>query len=325
MEERAWDKLPNTRRSLMKVYGKTIPEVLRAPLLVYAMLTHKCNLNCIYCYLGCPRKTGELSTEEWRTFLNDARELGVPAVCFSGGEPTLREDLTELIRHTARLGLRVSIDSNGHLINADYARELKISGLGKALISLDGAEARVHESLRGQGSFEKAFRAIEALIFEGIPVTISFCCTKLNFKDFPNVVRLAEELGATKVLGIRLIPTTDEARRLAITKEESDSILKQVSEYKGKITVRFDDVIDWIKARVPNFTCAISPEGWSLPFSGSKLAFGNIRKISFKEIWEKGLSKAWRHPVFTKTSEISNELDLAEVHKMVSDYTDLLE
>src|SRR5210317_815031 len=81
----------------------------------------RCNLRCVHCYSHSHDKdySGELSTEEGLALVNDLADFGVPVILFSGGEPLMRPDIYELIKHARDKGLRAVISTNGTLITAD--------------------------------------------------------------------------------------------------------------------------------------------------------------------------------------------------------------
>jgi pyrroloquinoline quinone biosynthesis protein E len=87
------------RRSTAETYG--------IPLAVLAEVTHRCPLQCPYCSnpVELDRGASELTTAEWKKVLSELAEIGVLQIHFSGGEPTARKDLVELVRHASDVGL----------------------------------------------------------------------------------------------------------------------------------------------------------------------------------------------------------------------------
>jgi hypothetical protein len=76
-----------------------------APLRMDLALTYRCNDDCAHCYNARPRSFPEMPTQAWTQVLDRVHDIGVPHVCFTGGEATLRHDLPELTAHAASLGL----------------------------------------------------------------------------------------------------------------------------------------------------------------------------------------------------------------------------
>src|SRR5512147_2733437 len=122
----------------------------RRPIVVWN-ITRTCNLKCVHCYTDSEarRYSGELTTAECKTVLDDLAEFKVPAVLFSGGEPLLREDLFELAAYARSKGLHVVISTNGTMIDRAVAQRLKDLQFAYVGISLDSADPAVHDRFRG--------------------------------------------------------------------------------------------------------------------------------------------------------------------------------
>jgi len=166
----------------------------KKPVIVWNV-TRRCNLRCVHCYSHSEDRdySGELSTEEGEVLLDDLSEMGCPVVLFSGGEPLIRPDILDLIRHAAKKGMRAVLSTNGTLINSPVAAELHSIGLSYVGISLDGIGEH-HDAFRGvPGSFSRAMRAIRNCQNVGLKVGLRFTISKRNFKDIPAIFDLVEE------------------------------------------------------------------------------------------------------------------------------------
>ncbi|MCK4896126.1 MAG: PqqD family peptide modification chaperone, partial [Candidatus Heimdallarchaeota archaeon] len=86
-----------------------------APLRMDLALTYRCNNKCTKCYVEHKREIIELNTDEWKQVLDNLWEIGIPHVTFTGGEPTLRKDLPELVAYAEDLGIITGIISNGRM------------------------------------------------------------------------------------------------------------------------------------------------------------------------------------------------------------------
>ena len=113
------------------------------PLAVLLELTHRCPLQCPYCSnpVEMERTSNELTTEEWKRVLNELAEIGVLQVHFSGGEPTARKDIVELVRHASELDLYTNLITSAVLLNRDKLEALADAGLAHIQISFQGSEA----------------------------------------------------------------------------------------------------------------------------------------------------------------------------------------
>ena len=122
----------------------------KKPVVVWNM-TRRCNLKCVHCYAQAvdPEGRDDISTEQAKAMIDDLAAYGAPVMLFSGGEPLVRQDLTELASHATQKGMRAVISTNGTLITKEKAKELKAVQLSYVGISLDGGE-EVHDRFRGE-------------------------------------------------------------------------------------------------------------------------------------------------------------------------------
>src|SRR5437588_8342529 len=112
------------------------------PLAMLAELTHRCPLRCPYCSnpLELSRASAELDSETWKRVLGEAAALGVLQVHFSGGEPLVRRDLAELVRHAAEVGLYGNLITSGINLDAGRLAELVEAGLEHVQLSFHDAD-----------------------------------------------------------------------------------------------------------------------------------------------------------------------------------------
>ena len=96
-------------------------ETFGIPLAVLAELTHRCPLQCPYCSnpVELDRAGSELTTEEWKKVLTELAEIGVLQIHFSGGEPTARKDLVELVQHATDVGLYTNLITSAVLLTKE--------------------------------------------------------------------------------------------------------------------------------------------------------------------------------------------------------------
>ncbi|MCC6443982.1 MAG: radical SAM protein [Armatimonadetes bacterium] len=156
--------------------------------------TRRCNLRCIHCYSDSHEQDypGELTTEEGKRFLDDVAEFQSPTVLFSGGEPFTRGDLFDLASYGIAQGLRCVISTNGTLIDAATARQIKETGFSYVGVSLDGMQ-KTNDKFRGKkGAFEEALQGIRNCREAGVRVGLRFTITKYNFRELPEILDLLE-------------------------------------------------------------------------------------------------------------------------------------
>lgn len=172
---------------------------ITSPRSIEAAVTSRCNARCAYCYFQ--KNTGvvyrDLPAGAWSNFFDELGEARVMSVCFSGGEPFIREDLFEILDAVVRNRMRFEILSNGFFLDETTARRLKATGRCKAVqISLDGSCPEVHESFRGPGTFRPAVKAIRNLLGADVPVTVRATIHPSNIEDLPRLAAfLLEDIG----------------------------------------------------------------------------------------------------------------------------------
>ncbi|MBI5419432.1 MAG: GeoRSP system radical SAM/SPASM protein [Deltaproteobacteria bacterium] len=173
----------------------TLP-YLSSPVTVNWGITARCNFVCSHCFSRLDRSP-ELSGEEARRVVDILSRHAVMFLNYGTGEPLLREDLFPLTEYAVAKGMKVTMNSNGSLVDGAAAERIRQAGFHSVGISIDSADPRTHDAFRRMtGSFEKAVRAARLLKEKGVPVSISSVVCKVNHRDFPELVSLAKDLGA---------------------------------------------------------------------------------------------------------------------------------
>jgi radical SAM protein with 4Fe4S-binding SPASM domain len=161
-------------------------------------VTRACNLRCKHCYYDAATPLDdELSTEQAFALLDDiAATFGDNVrVTLGGGEPLMRKDLFEIIEYGKERGVSLVLASNGVLLTEDVARRLKAAGINEVIIAIDGTQ-QTHDSIRGNGVFEKTVRGARACKSAGMSVVIDPCIMEQNEHETAEILDIAEELGA---------------------------------------------------------------------------------------------------------------------------------
>ncbi|MFB0552782.1 MAG: radical SAM protein [Phycisphaerae bacterium] len=182
--------------------------------LLFWETTIKCNLTCAHCRRLESDEAAfkDLTTEQAKDLISQLTELGkkqpmMPVLVFSGGEPLCREDLFELVSQAKTAGITPALATNGTLVNATVAEQIRDSGIVRIAVSLDGATAEVHDKLRQlEGSFERALQGIKQLREKDMPVQINITLTRHNAGQLEDVYELAKSLGAVAVHIFMLVP-----------------------------------------------------------------------------------------------------------------------
>ncbi|MFQ6089584.1 MAG: radical SAM protein, partial [Candidatus Methanofastidiosia archaeon] len=166
----------------------------KSPLVVFNV-TKKCNLKCKHCYIEARNKdfSGELTTEEAKTFIDDLASIKTPVLLFSGGEHLIRGDIYEIAEHAFKKGIMAILSTNGTLITKRIAQRIKDANFKYVGVSLDGLE-EIHDKFRGvRGAFNLSLKGIKNSIDAGLKTGVRFTVTRENFRDLPKLVDLIVE------------------------------------------------------------------------------------------------------------------------------------
>ena len=186
----------------------------RMDLMVSAMTKQgswHCNQKCVHCYAAGQTLSDEkeLSTDDWKKILDKCRAVGIPQVTFTGGEPTMREDLFELISYARWFISR--LNTNGIRLTPDYCKKLRQAELDSVQITFYSADPEVHNRLVGAARYEETFAGIKNALAQGLSVSINTPLCTLN-KDYVKTLELLHELGVIYVTCSGLITTGSAAQ-----------------------------------------------------------------------------------------------------------------
>jgi SynChlorMet cassette radical SAM/SPASM protein ScmF len=172
---------------------------------VYFYLTEGCNLRCRHCWIAPNYQAGTLASPSldlglFRSVVEQAKPLGLSGVKLTGGEPLLHPRISEILDFLSREDVRVSMETNGVLCTAERAGEIARCKEPFVAVSMDGADARTHEWVRGKkGCFGAALDGIRNLVAKGLQPQLIMTVMRRNREQVEGVVRLAESLGASSV------------------------------------------------------------------------------------------------------------------------------
>jgi len=161
-----------------------------APLRMDLALTFRCQNDCVHCYSGGPHETPELTTIQWKSVIDKLSEIGVFIITFTGGEPTLREDLPELILYAENKGIVTGLITNGRkLKNASFVEVLEKSGLDFIQVTLESYKPAIHDSITGdKGSWSETVAGIKNAVNSRMYVSTNTTLNKKNANDFMSTI-----------------------------------------------------------------------------------------------------------------------------------------
>ena len=229
--------------------GDYAPEMTaphRMDLMVSAMAKDgawHCNQKCLHCYAaGQPMgETPELSTEQWKTVLELLRRANIPQVTFTGGEPTLRSDLVELVRAAEWFVTR--LNTNGRALTPELCAGLYDASLDSVQVTLYSAEGNIHNQLVGVNGFNDTVQGIRRAVEAGLIVSVNTPLCSLN-THYADTLRFAHSLGVRYATCSGLIPSGSacgqESRATALTPDELTDILRQAVETARELGMELD-------------------------------------------------------------------------------------
>ncbi|WP_419595040.1 radical SAM protein [Thiolapillus sp.] len=204
--------------------------------LIAVNLTRRCNLTCAHCYMDAEtRHSGgkdELNTEEVRKLLTDiASRSNETMVVLTGGEPLLRRDLADLVRHGNSLGLTMVIGTNGVLLTEQRVQSLKSAGAMGMGISLDSLDPASHDSFRGcSGNWEKTLAGMDHCRRHDLPFQVHFSVTERNAHEVQSMIDFATASGA-HVLNVFFLVCTGRGESMSdISPARYEQVLRQLVE-----------------------------------------------------------------------------------------------
>lgn len=173
-----------------------------APLWLLAELTYRCPLQCSYCSnpLDFAAHDAELTTDEWRDVLRQARAMGAAQLGFSGGEPLVRRDLEALVAEARELGFYTNLITSGLGLDVARIEALQDAGLDHIQISLQAADAEMAAAVAGSAkAHAKKLAMARAVKDAGYPMVLNVVLHRHNIDQIDDIIALCVELGADAV------------------------------------------------------------------------------------------------------------------------------
>lgn len=277
------------------------------PLALLAELTHRCPLQCPYCSnpLALERASNELSTGEWKRAIDEAAAMGVLQIHFSGGEPTARRDLEELVVHARAAGIYSNLITSGVLLDENRLKALCDAGLDHIQLSFQDSEATGGNRIGGYaGGHEKKLTVARLVRQAGLPLTLNFVVHRQNLHHLPALFDLAVELDAHRVeiAHVQYYGWALKNRAaLMPTREQIEAAVKTVEEARQRLkgVLVIDAVVPDYYAKRPKSCMGgwgrqfmnIAPSGKVLPCHAAE----TITDLSFDSIRQRGLADIWQN------------------------------
>jgi heme b synthase len=249
--------------------------------------------------------------------MDEIASISKPVIILTGGEPLLRPDIFDLARYGTDKGFRMVMATNGTLMTEEAVQKMIASGIQRISVSLDGPSSETHDAFRKvKGAFESSLKGIELAKRGGLEFQINTTITQMNLHLIADILKLAVDLGAVAHHIFLLVPTgrgkelqdqeisaLDYEKTLNWFYEQRERvplqlkatcaphyyrILRQRAKKEGKKITPTEYGLDAMtRGCLGGISfCFLSHVGQVQPCGYLELDCGNVRKQSFKEIWE---------------------------------------
>ena len=282
---------------------------LGAPLYIAWQVTNECNLACLHCIEESgPGKAfpDELGDEQVFSVLEQAMDLEVPYLSFSGGEPMVHPRFFDMVEYVCKRNGQLKIETNGHFLSRENCDRLKALGVKAVQVSLDGATSATFNRMRVRGNFNVAVEGVKNLQAAGVPIEVNYSPTRFNTHEIGIAVDLAAELGAYSFYTGRTMYTGNAVKtwhRLDPSEEQYQAYFatlhEKTEEYRGRMRVHFHEMglLEELRYRLrhPAALLIVLPNGLVKLINALPFVCGDLRKQSLREIWSR-FQNAWQDP-----------------------------
>lgn len=260
-----------------------------APRLIEMTLTDRCQCKCVHCYNESDKpisRSRELTKAECASVLEQAAAMRCSEVCFTGGEPLLREDLFDLVKCASKLRLVPKMNTNGLILDREVVSRLKDVGLAWCSVSIDSSVPEKHDrNRRYPGCYAKAVLGLEELNSQGVPASITTCATreKLWNGDLEKIIDLGRRLKVETVRILFPVPVGGfkDFQNEIFTLEERE----MVRGYLADPIVTMESPKESTRCTAAVTKINVLPNGIVTPCVFVPLAYGNVRQESLERIW----------------------------------------
>ena len=282
-----------------------------APYRMDLALTYRCNNECAHCYNARPRDFKELDTPEWFAILDKLWDAGIPHIVFTGGEPTLRADLPELIAHAQENGQITGLNTNGRrLSDSAYLAKLTEAGLDHVQITLESHEPAIHEGMvQCRGAWAQTVRGLKNALEANLFVMTNTTLLSDNAPTLEKTLDFLDELGVPTV-GLNALIYSGHG--LSVGKGLPESALPPLLDLARQRTEQYGQRLIWytptqychfdpvqLDLGVKGCTAAlyamcVEPNGDVLPCQSYYEPIGNMNTNDWGSIWHHPLAESLR-------------------------------
>jgi radical SAM protein with 4Fe4S-binding SPASM domain len=278
-----------------------------APYRMDLALTYRCNDDCAHCYNARPRNFPEISNAEWKQIIDRLWEVGIPHVVFTGGEPTLRADLPDLIAHAEKNGQVTGLNTNARrLSDSSFVQQLVKAGLDHVQITVESHDAAVHDSMvRTKGAWKQTIAGLRNALESPLYVMTNTTMLKANSPYLKETLEFLAGLGVPTIGLNALIYSghgltvgsglreRDLPPLLDLARAHTDASGQRLIWYTPTQYCHFDPM--QLELGVKGCTAAlynmcVEPDGSVLPCQSYYQPVGNMLTDPWDSIWNHDLS-----------------------------------
>ena len=284
---------------------------LSAPYRMDLALTYRCNNDCAHCYNARPRNYPELDTASWKKIIDKIWELRIPHLVFTGGEPTLRNDLTELVAYAQAKGMITGLNTNARrLADRAYVDELVKAGLDHVQITVEAASAQIHnEMVRSSSAWNETLQGLRNAVNSRLYLMTNTTLLRNNAHTLLDILTfLNEEKVPTIGLNALIYSGHGETVSTGLEERELPQLLKIAQDFtreSGQKLIwytptqycHFDPLM--LDLGVKGCTAAyynmcIEPDGVVIPCQSYYQGLGKLLEDDWSAIWNHPLAKQLR-------------------------------
>lgn len=278
-----------------------------APYRMDLAITYRCNNDCAHCYNARSRDYPEVTTKQWHQILDRLWTIGIPHVVFTGGEPTLRQDLPELITHAEQNGQITGINTNGRrLSDHQYIENLVKSGLDHVQITLESHDPDIHDAMvNTRGAWKQTVAGIRNALETPLYVMTNTTMLRTNS---PTLAQTLEFLASIGVPTIGLNALIYAGRGLTVNTGLAETELPPLLTLAREITTAHDQRLIWYtptqycnfdpmqlelgvkRCTAASYNMCVEPNGDVIPCQSYYQSLGNILSTQWSKIWNHDLS-----------------------------------
>ncbi len=273
-----------------------------APYRMDLAVTYRCNNNCAHCYNARPRQYPEQTTAQWKQVIDRVWDAAIPHMVFTGGEPTLRPDLPELIAYAEQKGLITGLNTNGRrLKDRAFLDQLIAAGLDHVQITLESHDPTVHDQMvAARGAWQDTVAGLKNALSSRLYVMTNTTLLKNNSPHLAETLHFLTKLGVP-TFGLNALIYSGKGAKvgtglaasslpplLKLAREHVDRTGQRLSWYTPTQYCHFDPMelelgIKGCSAALYNM--CVEPDGSVIPCQSYYQTLGNILNDPWESIW----------------------------------------